>query len=119
MQANHLNKYLEIPKVFLNHVIDLRIALAQQAKTIEAMAKSKTVRENQNLTDFVISTAQTNQQTTELLDWMKDMLQKISDDANIVFDGARLRNQLQDQSDTIELLMAQKEELIQEKYGRR
>jgi mevalonate kinase len=112
--ANYINKYIELPKEFMNHVIDLRVALVKQSRSITSMAKHKLIKENDKLREFVIATAETNEKTEELLFWMKELLQDICDDANIVIKGAEIRNQLKDQSDTIVQLMNHRNQLLEE-----
>lgn len=107
--TNHLNKYLDLPKKFMGMCIDINVALKQQERVLVHIAKSREVRDNEKLSDFVIKSAELNQKTEELLVYLKDFLQEVAGDAEAVMDGARLRNKLQDSSETIEHLIHQRD----------
>jgi hypothetical protein len=117
-QANHLNKYLDLPNVWRNHVIETRIALAQQARVLNNMANASQVKENEKLSDFVLKSAIMNNAIEQLLLTITDFLNEVAKDAEAVRDGAKLRDVIRDQSETITQLMTQRDivfELMKER----
>lgn len=61
----------------------------------------------EKMKQIVITTSTANEQMLELLNYMKGLLMAIGDDAEALLNGAELRNKLEMQSETIEILMQQ------------
>jgi len=115
---DHQMKYLEIASVFQNKASEVVLWQRQSGRTCEAVAKRlaserpKTPQEferAENLKDFVIKTATANEKTIDLLEYIKNLLQDIAKDEEVIT-RSREMNQLRDQSDTIEVLTAQRDD---------
>lgn len=100
---DHMRKYLEMPQRFYDHAVGIEIAIKKNQREIEAAIPD--AKKSARLADLVVSTADVNEKVLELLAYTKNLLQEIANDAETVMDGARLKNLIQDQSDTIKTLM--------------
>lgn len=114
-------KYVEMPGVFYGKASDIKIACKQQILACERLAKHLVKKQAKNgkefeqdewLKDFVLKTAELNDKTLELLDYIHSLLKDVSNDAQVLIKGSEIRDQLRDQSDTITTLIATRETLI-------
>lgn len=112
--ANHLNKYIDVTREWKTQAIDLKVMLATNKRHYVDLAKNERVRGNDKLVSFIMSSSQLNDRVEELLLWMTDFLNEVEKDAKFVFDGAELRNKLQDQSETIVTLMQERDKLTKQ-----
>jgi hypothetical protein len=117
---SRLWKYLELPQMFQMKAGDISITSKQQLRACEKLAahvsrqKPKTPKEfeqNEWLKDFVMKTADLNDKTIVLLDYLKDRVQEICNDAKALKDGAKLNAMVRDQAEKIEILMQERDTL--------
>lgn len=109
-------KYLDMSRTFRNRAseIDLSCKTSQRvcvelAKRL-ARVKAKTPDEFEHvekMKQIVITTSAANEQMLEMLNYMRGLLLQVCDDAEALVDGANIRNKLEMQSETIEILMQQ------------
>lgn len=106
-------KYLDISTAFNSRATEVDLFCKQSQRVCEMLAKylakekPKTALEFERveyLKDFVMKTAKNNEATLQLLVYMKGFLADILEDSKVLIDGAILRDKLQFQSDTIELM---------------
>jgi hypothetical protein len=123
----HLMKYLEYPKQFQDKARNLEIDCRRQERELIIFAKRlNSIRvkrkedflELEKMKDFLVVSAEMNTRTLNMLEWTHKLLQEISLDATAVIDGAKLRDQLKDNADTLESLLAHREKLAKEYAGR-
>jgi hypothetical protein len=123
----HLMKYLEYPKQFHDKARNLEIDCRRQERELIIFAKRlNSIRvkrkedflELEKMKDFLVVSAEMNTRTLNMLEWTHKLLQEISLDATAVIDGAKLRDQLKDNADTLESLLAHREKLAKEYAGR-
>jgi hypothetical protein len=120
-------KYLEYPKQFQDKARNLEIDCRRQERELIIFAKRlNSIRvkrkedflELEKMKDFLVVSAEMNTRTLNMLEWTHKLLQEISLDATAVIDGAKLRDQLKDNTDTLESLLAHREKLAKEYAGR-
>jgi hypothetical protein len=120
-------KYVEMGTVFKDRAsaVDLNCKLSQ--KSCERFAlylakqKPKTPEQFEKvelLKDFVLKTSQANEEMMLLIDYMKGLIEDIATDSKVLIDGAVLRDKLKFQSDTIEILINQRDQVINDFSGR-
>ena len=118
-------KYVEMPGIFYTKANDTRIACRQHLLVCERIGKylarkvsrdPKSFDQDEYMKDFVIKTAEASERMLKLLEYTHELLQEIANDAKVLCDGAIIRDQLQDQSDTIVLAWQQRDELIKYIY---
>jgi hypothetical protein len=121
-------KYANMPRVFSAKASEIDISCKQHlracAKLASFLAQQKPksgqdFERNEWLKDFVMKSAQLNEQTIALLAYLKDELQEVSNDAKALIDGAKLLDQVRDQSDTIEMLQRVRDEGVIKTYEQR
>lgn len=100
---DHMRKYLEMPQRFYDHSVGIEIAIKKNQREIEAAIPD--AKKSARLADLIVSTSDVNEKVLEMLQWTRALLQEVANDADTVMDGARLKNLIQDQSDTIRTLM--------------
>lgn len=120
-------KYVEMPKEFHNRANDINLTCKQQFRVCQQLAvrlakeRPKTPQEfekNEYLKDFVIKTSQLNEQVLGLLSYTQDLLNAIAADSSVV-ELALQNDTLRLQSETIEILTQQREDLIQQVYDQK
>lgn len=118
---DNLLKYVEFPRRFHHMANEILITHKQQLRACEKLAKhigtvkpkdGKEFEQNEWLKDFVIKTAQNNESTIVLLEYVQALLSEVNQDALMLIDGANVQNQLRDQSDAIIMLRNSREELV-------
>lgn len=122
---DNLLKYVEFPKRFHHMANEILITHKQHLRACEKLAKylgtvkpkgAKEFEQNEWLKDFVIKTAQNNESTIVLLEYVQALLSEVNQDALMLIDGANVQNQLRDQSDAILMLRNSREELVKMLY---
>lgn len=111
-QTNHLNKYFELPKQFHEKSVELEVLVRQSTRLINELIQH--VRGNEKQSDFLVHSAKINEQVLEFLAWQKNINQEILNDSKAIIEGARLRNQMRDYLDMINVLVNQRETVINE-----
>lgn len=118
-------KYLDINQVFHNKTTDIRLRCKQSNRACEELAKTlakakpkdaEGFEKVERMKEYVLKTSQLNDEILGLVDYMHGFLLDLSKDAQILIDGAVLRDKLMMQSDTIEILTSQREEDFQTIY---
>jgi hypothetical protein len=118
-------KYVQLPQVFHMRASDINITSKQHLRACEKLAiwvskqKPKNVEDFERvewLRDFVTKTADLNDKTITLLDYLKTTIQEIADDARALMDGGVVLDRLRDQEDTITMLQRVRDEAIQSVY---
>lgn len=116
-----LIKYVELGRCFRDQASQIEISVKQNQKTIEriakylSMAKPKErteIERNDTLRDFCIKVAVTNESTLQAVNSWRYTFQEILSDLELV-EVSMKANTLEFQSETIEFLNLQREELIQ------
>lgn len=111
-------KYLDITQAFNARATEVDLFCKQSQRTCEILAKKlaskkcKTPEEfeaNEHWKDFVLKTCKNNEATIDLLKYMHGFLLDIVEDSKVLMAGAVLRDKLQFQSDTIEVMIAARE----------
>lgn len=120
-------KYVEMPQVFQRKAGEIGITSKQHLRACERLAdhlskqKPKTPQDFERvewMKDFVVKSSELNERTIDLLDYLRDMLQEVANDALSLAEGAKIRDVVRDQSDAIEMLTATRDRLINELYGK-
>jgi hypothetical protein len=113
-------KYLELPQVFQMKAGEIDINSKQHLRTCERLAahaakqRPKTPKEfeyNEWLKDFVMKSADLNEKTIQLLDYLKTTIQEICNDTKALRDGANLNRIMRDQSEKILQTMKERDDL--------
>lgn len=109
-------KYLDMPREFKTRAQDVELSCKMSQRTCEELAKRlartnpKTAEEFERVEkwkELVMTTSQANDKMIDMLEYVHKFLQDVSNDAKTLLDGAEMRNVLEMQSDTIEILMEQ------------
>jgi hypothetical protein len=115
-------KYVEMPGHFQGRASDISLTCKQHLRTCEALAnrlaqeRPSTPKEFEKLEyykDFVIKTAQLNEQVLGLLDYTHNLLNAIAADTALLVE-AKTKDTLRMQSETIEWLYEQNDALTKE-----
>jgi len=116
-----LIKYVDLGRSFRDQASQIEISVKQNQKTIERIAKylstarpsdSAEIERNDTLRDFCIKVAVTNESTLDAIKSWRGTFQEILSDLELV-EASMKANTLEFQSETIEFLNLQREELIQ------
>jgi hypothetical protein len=116
-----LIKYVDLGRSFRDQASQVEISVKQNQKTIERIAKYLStarpadrteIERNDTLRDFCIKVAVTNESTLNALQSWRGTFQEILSDLELV-EASMKANTLEFQSETIEFLNLQREELIQ------
>lgn len=120
-------KYIEMPREFQGRAstVDFHCkqsqAICEKLASFVARQKAKTPDDFEKLeyfSEFIVKTAKNNEETLSLLNYMRGFLQDIADDAKVLTEGAILRDKLDFQSDTLQLVTQQRDDLVNEICGR-
>jgi hypothetical protein len=104
-------KYLEISETFNNRATSVALFCKRSQKICELLAnrlatkKVKTPAEfenNEYWKNWILETSRNNQETIELLDYMKGLLVEVLEDSKVLMDGAVMRDRLNFAVETIE-----------------
>lgn len=118
-------KYVELPSQFERKANDIRVTSKQHLRACEKLADTlakqkpknpKEFEQNEWLKDFVIKSADLNEKTIELLEYLKKELQEVANDASALMEGAKLHDQLHDQSEVIQMAWDIRDKAIKDLY---
>lgn len=118
-------KYIDLPKQFERKANEIRVTSKQHLRSCEKLAdhlaklkpkNPKEFEQNEWLKDFVIKSADLNEKTIELLEYLKTELQEVAKDASALMDGAKIHDQLRDQSDVILMAWDIRDKAIKDLY---
>lgn len=113
-------KYLELPRVFEHRASEIDITSKQHLRVCARLAahvakqKPKTAKEFEQveyLKNFVVKSAELNEGTISLLDYMKATIDAIYQDMQAWRDGANLNRIIKDQGEKIEQVIKERDEL--------
>lgn len=111
-------KYLDMPREFKARAQDVELSCKMSQRMCEEIAKRlvrtnpKTAEEFERVEkwkELVLTTSQANDKMVEMLEFVHKFLQDVANDAKMLVDGAEMRNKLEMQSETIEILMQRPE----------
>lgn len=117
---SRLWKYLELPQTFQRVAGEIDITSKQHLRICEKVAKHlarqrpKTPNEFEQveyLKEFVVKSADLNEKTIQLLGFLKETIQEITNDAKALSDGANLNRIMRDQGERIGQLIEERYEL--------
>lgn len=117
-------KYLEMSTAFSAKINELTLTCKQHLRTCEALAKRlaaenpKTQKEFDKIEfykDFVIKTSQMNDQAISLVKYTQEIFESILSDSSLLIE-ADVKDTLRLQSESIEVLTNQREELVKMVY---
>ena len=91
--------YLEIPQVWPDKAGKLFQVITTQKRLINKMAAKRGLDDDTKA--LLISVAEGYDVTVDLMAWMKQTLQEVAADANALYDGARMRQTIAEQSELI------------------
>jgi hypothetical protein len=133
MEANYTNefpdarlKYIEMPNQFQGRANEISLTCKQHLRTCEALAKRlafekpKTKQEFEKVEyykDFVIKSAELNEQVLGLVEYTHSLLSSIAADS-VLLEEAKTKDTLRLQSETIELLYQQNDKLVKDLHER-
>lgn len=127
MKESNRLKYLELPKVFRDRASAIDIHCKTSQRVCEQLAKRlakekpKTAQEMDRLEymkDFVMKTSMCNESTLELLDYMKNWIQAMSEDVLELSNIEAMRDRLKFNEETIKIITQQRNDLMND-LGRR
>ena len=103
-------KYYELNKAFPNKAGKLMQVITTQKRLIEGLASSK---QTDDVKALLISVAEGYDVTVDLLDYMKNVLQGVANDAEALMEGSKVRNICKDQSELIQHFLAKEDQMIE------
>lgn len=107
---SRLWKYLSLPHIFEQKAAEIDLTCKQHLRICERLAAHlarqkptlpKDFEQTEYLKDFVLKSAQLNEKTIQLLDYLKNTVQEITNDAKAFTEGARLNAIIRDQGERI------------------
>lgn len=116
-------KYLELPDAYKSQASEISLWVKQSQRSCEKLAthlskeKAKSGIEferSEYLKDFVLKTSESNEKVLKLLDYLTGFLTEVMEDSKVLIEGAVIRDRLQMQSDSIEVLFETNEKAIQQ-----
>ena len=96
-----VTKYIELNKSFPNKAGKLKSLLEVQKRLLETLSKSK---QSDKVKELMIASAEAYDVSDDLLTYTHNVLQGVANDAEVLMDGARLRNKLrlvQEENETL------------------
>jgi hypothetical protein len=121
-------KYVELPKAFHAKASEINVTSKQHLRACEKLASHlsrqkpgnpKEFEQNEWLRDFVIKSADLNDKTVALLDYLKVTIQEIADDAQNLMPGAQILDRLKDQEEAVLLAWGIRDKAINDLYESR
>lgn len=118
-------KYVELPGVFRMKSSDINVTSKQHLRACEKLAthlarqktnNPKEFEQNEWLKDFVLKSADLNEKTIQLLDFMRDMIQEISNDSKELMEDATILDRLRDQEEAIVMAVELRDKAINDLY---
>lgn len=94
-------KYIRLNKDFPNKAGKLRSLLEVQKRLLQTLSKSK---QSDNVQQLMLATAEAYDVSIDLLDYTHKVLQGVANDAEVLMEGARIRNSHKMQSEEILML---------------
>jgi hypothetical protein len=91
-------KYYELNRAFPNKAGKLLQVITTQKRLVEKLAKTK---QSEDVKTLLISVAEGYDVSIDLLDYFKNVLQGVANDAEALMDGSKVRNSLNDQNELI------------------
>lgn len=116
-------KYLELPQEFQRRAGEIDLTAKQHARVIERLAKHLALQRPkapeefervEYLKDFCIKSAQLNEQTIDLLAYLRDRINEMYADYEAFRDGARLNRVIRDQGERLEMITNERDALQDE-----
>lgn len=110
-------KYLKLNKAFPNKAGKLLQVITTQKRLIENLSHRKQETE---VKELLLSVAEGYDVAIDLLEYMKQVIQGVANDAESLLPGATIRNTVRDQSELISYFLQAQEkevELIRERNG--
>lgn len=114
-------KYVEVLGAFTSRATEIDLYCKQSQRICEMMAKRlakvkpktpEAFERVEEMKDFILKTSKNNEATVELLKYIRGFLIDVIEDSKVLIDGAILRDKLEIQSTTIELLMQTQNKLV-------
>jgi gas vesicle protein len=121
-------KYVELPNQFRHRANDIAIISKQHLRHCQALAKQlagrkpKTADEFEKveaMKDFVVKSAELNEKTIELLDYVKSVIQEITNDVTDLSETSLIHDRLKDQSEALQMAWSQRDALINDLYAQK
>jgi hypothetical protein len=118
-------KYVELPGVFQQQASEINITHKQHLRACIKLAthlakqkpsNPKEFEQNEWLKDFVMKSADLNEKTTNLLDFVRKIVQEISDDSKALIEDAKILDRLNDQESAILTAWANRDKAINDLY---
>lgn len=118
-------KYVDLPNVFHARASEISITSKQHLRVCEKMANHlskqrpsnpKDFERNEWLKDFVIKSAELNERTIQLLDFLREQIADIAIDAKVLMDGGKTLDVIRDQDDAIRTAWYLRDEAIKAIY---
>lgn len=100
-------KYYELNRSFPNKAGKLMEVITTQKRLIEGLASQKNSKDVEAL---ILKVAEGYDVTVDILEYMKNVLQGVANDAEALQVGSRLRNTINDQNEFIGALIAKRDE---------
>ena len=102
---DYQEKYLMIYQQFPNKAGKLKQIIETQKRLITKLSRTK---QSETVNELLISASEGYDVADELLNWTKDVLQGVLNDAGALKDGATILNTIKMQSDLISHYMSKK-----------
>jgi hypothetical protein len=121
-------KYVELPNVFKQKASEIDITHKQHLRACEKLAahlakqkpsNPKEFEQNEWLKDFVIKSADLNEKTIALLDFLRQTIQEISNDSKELMQDGQILDRLRDQSDALTMAWGNRDKAINDLYESR
>lgn len=103
-------KYLELNRSFPNKAGKLLQVITTQKRLVEKLAKTK---QSDDVKALLISVAEGYDVSIDLLEYMKNVLQGVANDAEALLEGSKVRNIVRDQNELIGHFLAKEDNYIQ------
>lgn len=103
-------KYIELNRSFPNKAGKLLQIITTQKRLVEKLVKTKQTPESEAL---LISVAEGYDVTLDLLNYMKNVLQGVANDAEALLEGSAIRNTVRLQNELISNFIAKQEEEVE------
>lgn len=127
-QKDHRLKYIQMPGRFYSMANDIEISAKQQNRSCEQFAKRlagmkarKQIEQDKidSMKQFLIDTHDLNTKTILLITDIHKLLSQVAKDAEILMEGSKLRNQLDDAIISMDIAIQQREQTINDYVRRR
>lgn len=99
-------KYIELNRSFPNKAGKLLQVITTQKRLVEKLAKTK---QSEDIKTLLISVAEGYDVSLDLLEYMKNVLQGVANDADALLEGSAIRNTVRLQNELISSFIANQE----------